>query len=184
MFGSGRCYCAGFSEPSSRKYLLSRAEFIAWHLKHRKMGNADVIKNFCDDCARVSIRALPTPGHKMILYLILPGGKLDEYQTNLYVTLGSKLHLRKEKKNMIKVCIVSNYLNRIKQILIKSPGREYIDCIPCKRLRTPPLKIGCHEYDIKLVQMVRLQLWSSGECGVLLHCHYSQIHSDRSGCAF
>ena len=26
--------------------------------------------------------------------------------------------------------------------------------------------------------MLRLQSWSSGKCGVPLHCHYSQVHSD------
>ena len=34
-------------------------------------------------------------------------------------------------------------------------------------------------YDVKLHLVAKYQLWSSGECGVPLHCHYSQVHSDR-----
>ena len=33
-------------------------------------------------------------------------------------------------------------------------------------------------YDVKLHLVARFQLWNSGECGVPLHCHYSQVHSD------
>ena len=36
----------------------------------------------------------------------------------------------------------------------------------------------CPGYDVKLHLVARYQLWSSGECGVPLHCHYSQVHSD------
>ena len=33
-------------------------------------------------------------------------------------------------------------------------------------------------YDSKLLLLVKLQFWSFVEWGVLLHCHYSQVHSD------
>ena len=36
----------------------------------------------------------------------------------------------------------------------------------------------CPGYDVKLHLVARYQLWNSGECGVPLHCHYSQVHSD------
>ena len=36
----------------------------------------------------------------------------------------------------------------------------------------------CPGYDSKLHLMVRLYFWSSGECGVPFHCHYSQVYSD------
>ena len=36
-------------------------------------------------------------------------------------------------------------------------------------------------YDSKYHHMVRLLFWSSRECGVLFHCHYSQVHSDLEG---
>ena len=31
---------------------------------------------------------------------------------------------------------------------------------------------------LKLHLVVRFRFWSPGECGVPLHCHYSQVHSD------
>ena len=34
------------------------------------------------------------------------------------------------------------------------------------------------EYNTKMHLMVRHQFWRSEECGVSLHCHYSQVHSD------
>ena len=49
---------------------------------------------------------------------------------------------------------------------------EYINC----RERTQPSK--CPGYDTKLHQIVRLQSWKFGECGVPLYCHYCQIYSD------
>ena len=36
----------------------------------------------------------------------------------------------------------------------------------------------CPKYDIKLHLMVRLRFWGSGECALLLHCHYSQFYTD------
>ena len=43
--------------------------------------------------------------------------------------------------------------------------------LPC------PKKKGCLKYDTLLHLMVRLQFWISGECGVPLDCHYSQVPS-------
>ena len=34
----------------------------------------------------------------------------------------------------------------------------------------------CPGYNTKLCLLVRLSFWSSGKCGVLFHCHYSQVH--------
>ena len=51
------------------------------------------------------------------------------------------------------------------------------DCIPCRGVRSPTKK-GCPGYGTKLNQVVKFQFWSSGEHGVVLHCHYSQVHSD------
>ena len=36
----------------------------------------------------------------------------------------------------------------------------------------------CPRYDTKLYLMVTLQYWSSRKCGVPVHYHYSQVHSD------
>ena len=41
-----------------------------------------------------------------------------------------------------------------------------------------PAPNECPGYDTKLHLMVRLQLWNFGKCGVPLHCHHSQVHSD------
>ena len=57
-------------------------------------------------------------------------------------------------------------------------GLEYANCIPCSRVRLTPKKGKGFEFDTKLHLMVKLQFQSSGECGVHLHCHYSQVHSD------
>ena len=38
---------------------------------------------------------------------------------------------------------------------------------------------GCSEYDNKLHLVVRLWFLSSWKYGVILHCHYSQVSSDR-----
>ena len=43
-----------------------------------------------------------------------------------------------------------------------------------QRSKTPPYK--CPGYDTKLHLILRFQSWSSRKCGVLLHCHYSQVH--------
>ena len=37
-------------------------------------------------------------------------------------------------------------------------------------------KVWCLRYDTKLHLMVRLLFWRSGEYGVTLHCHYTQVH--------
>ena len=39
-------------------------------------------------------------------------------------------------------------------------------------------KPECPDHDTKLHLIVKLQSWSSGECGVTLHWHYSQIQFD------
>ena len=60
-------------------------------------------------------------------------------------------------------------------------GLEYADCILCRKVRFPsPLKKSSG-YDTKLHLMVTLQFWRSVECGVLLHCHYFQVHPDQNG---
>ena len=45
-----------------------------------------------------------------------------------------------------------------------------------RRIRTPA-KEECHGYDAKLHLIVGLQFWSFDDCEVI-HCHYSQVHSD------
>ena len=37
-------------------------------------------------------------------------------------------------------------------------------------------KRGCLGYNAKLYSMVKVQFWRSVECGVPLHCLYSQLH--------
>ena len=45
---------------------------------------------------------------------------------------------------------------------------------PCRKVRPSPTRV----LDMTLNHpMVRFQLWSFRECGVLLHCHYFQVHS-------
>ena len=58
---------------------------------------------------------------------------------------------------------------------------EYAECTPYRRVRLlppTPEKIGCSAYDTKLHLVMRLYFKRSRECGVPLHCHYSQVHSD------
>ena len=58
----------------------------------------------------------------------------------------------------------------------KSAGAvEYADCISTEGY--DPLN-ECPGYETKLHLMMRLQFWSFGGWGVLLHCHNSQVHSD------
>ena len=49
-------------------------------------------------------------------------------------------------------------------------------CPLCRGERTPSKQ--CSWHDTKLHLMVKLQFWRSGECGIPLHYHYSQVHSD------
>ena len=68
--------------------------------------------------------------------------------------------------------------NQITLIMDRLVGWDYKICqlYFCRGIRShPPNK--CPGYDTELHLMVRLQSWSFGECGVLLHCHYSQVHS-------
>ena len=53
---------------------------------------------------------------------------------------------------------------------------EYTDCTSAEGVRPPP---PTSVLDMTLNNlMVRFQqCWSFGECGVLLHCHRSQVHS-------
>ena len=68
-------------------------------------------------------------------------------------------------------------------ILNRQRSLEDADCIPFRGVRMPTKKkkTGCPEYDTKLYLMVRLQFRISGKWGVRFHCHYSQVHSVRSG---
>ena len=52
---------------------------------------------------------------------------------------------------------------------------QYAGCIPCRGIRAPPFKKGCHGYDTKLHLIVRIQFLSSVDYGVFLHCHRSQV---------
>ena len=54
--------------------------------------------------------------------------------------------------------------------LLCSRGLEYIN--PTSR------KKGCSDHDTKLYLIIRLQLWISEEWRVLLHDHYSYVHSE------
>ena len=58
-------------------------------------------------------------------------------------------------------------------------GFEYTFVSPAER-EDPIHKRGggCTGYDTKIYLMIRLLFWSSGECEITLHCHYSQVHSD------
>ena len=52
---------------------------------------------------------------------------------------------------------------------------EYTDCISTEQYSPPPASV----LDTTLNNvMVRLQPWRFRKCGVPLHCHCSQIHSD------
>ena len=53
---------------------------------------------------------------------------------------------------------------------------EYSDCVFVEG--KPPLHY-CPRCNLKMHLMVRLQSGSFGKCEVPLHCHYSQVHSDR-----
>ena len=47
----------------------------------------------------------------------------------------------------------------------------------CRGVRSPSLSV----WDMILSYlMLRCQYWSSGECRVTLHCHYSQVHSFKN----
>ena len=48
---------------------------------------------------------------------------------------------------------------------------------PLQRDKTSSKKKRHPGYDTKLYLMVRLQFWRFGECGVLFHYHYYQVHS-------
>ena len=41
-----------------------------------------------------------------------------------------------------------------------------------------PIQKRLFGFDTKLYLIVRLQFWRSNECGVPLHCYYSQVHSE------
>ena len=73
--------------------------------------------------------------------------------------------------NTIFITTVCDY-NRISYTPCKR-GLEYADCTPCRKLRPPPKK-SCP----KLHLVVRLQFWSSGESGLFLNYHYSQVLFD------
>ena len=47
-----------------------------------------------------------------------------------------------------------------------------------QRAKTLPLDNECPGYDTRLHLMMRLRLWSFGECGEPFYCHYSQVHSE------
>ena len=52
---------------------------------------------------------------------------------------------------------------------------------PRQRCQTPPsnnTQRGYPVYDTELRFVVKLLFWNSEGCGVLLHCHYSQVHPD------
>ena len=57
---------------------------------------------------------------------------------------------------------------------------EYTNCILSRGVRHFFLtkKNWFPGYDTKPHLVVRLQFWRTEECGVCLHCHYTQIHSD------
>ena len=49
-------------------------------------------------------------------------------------------------------------------------------------LRNNPVTNDWPEYNTKLHLGVRLQSLSFGQCGVLIYCHYSLVHSDSLDC--
>ena len=53
--------------------------------------------------------------------------------------------------------------------------KEYVDCVPCRG--DLPIK-GRSGYNTIQYMITRFQFLRFGECGALLYCHYSLIHSD------
>ena len=60
---------------------------------------------------------------------------------------------------------------------VLSLGLKISQLHPLQSGKTPTQKTWAPRYDTKLHQVVRLHSWNSGECGVLLHCHYFLLHS-------
>ena len=59
-------------------------------------------------------------------------------------------------------------------------GAQNMLTVPSYRSVRHPLKGVCPGYDTKLHLMARLLFWISRNCGVFLHCHYSQVHPDHT----
>ena len=88
-----------------------------------------------------------------------------------YIVLDLELKSCKEEKGIVL------YLNDYRGYGSQIPGAlEYSDCISVEVVRLPPTNEG-PEYGTKPSddEARVLELWG---CVVLLHCHYSQIHSD------
>ena len=77
----------------------------------------------------------------------------------------------------LKIC----RLHPLQRAALSAGAVEYADCMLYKEVRTPllphPIK-GCLGYDRKLHLIMNSLFRSSGACGVPLHCHYFQFHSD------
>ena len=68
------------------------------------------------------------------------------------------------------------FINRYKPAQ-SAEAVEYTNSIYAKS-NTPGHSNKWPEYDTKLHLIVRLKSWTFGECGVLFHYHYSEVHFD------
>ena len=76
---------------------------------------------------------------------------------------------------------INNYIRHISSSKMITLGLEYSDCVRFREVRPPPPEKSCPRYGTKLNLMVRIQIWISRECRVLLYSPYSQVHSDQEG---
>ena len=102
--------------------------------------------------------------------------QLKGHKLSIYLILKWRERFEKEKENTNFQCywIFKSWL--MKSLYKQLPCRqdfEYADCIPCRGVRPHP-QIGVIGKKLHLI--VRFEFWRSGECGVPLHCHYSQVH--------
>ena len=78
------------------------------------------------------------------------------------------------RDNCDKINLISNYNCSVCSKLAKSARLKISQMFSLQRGNPFPLRKWCPKCDNKL----HLQFLGSEECGVLLHCHYSQVHSD------
>ena len=74
-----------------------------------------------------------------------------------------------------RMLLMSSSLLHQQSALSAGGGGGAIEYTDCRGVRPPFNEYPRYDY-----LMVRHQHWSFGECRVPLHCHCSQIHSDRS----
>ena len=62
-------------------------------------------------------------------------------------------------------------------IALSAGAVEYANCTSAEEKDPPTATMSVLDMTLNHL-IVKLQSWSFGECGVPLHCHYSQVHSD------